>query len=483
MPKIKHKTLYIPVFLLLTVIVVNACRKDTEFISPPPPPPKPKPVPVNTSTLIAYFATLAPNSINSSFWKSVNYHNVTTSNMSTGLYYTVGKYIESDMTGTFSGKSSFNGGADPELVLRAAYDNTNLYILAEWTDNLALSYKSWVWNGPVVVNAAPDSMGWISQHNSDRLAFAFQIDSAYSSSNNAYSFYKSGCATSCHNVPASPGMYPDGGNVDIWEWSKALSAPLGYANDMVASKNGLVHDTGTPTFARNVNGTSDTSGPLYQWNGNTQTIQLPNGTQGVLNPAFYLYEANMTPYTATMQSLKTGDSIYHNTLSGGGQCNSCHGEHGESTLYFQINNDIDLYQNTVSQMEALIPTLSQYSTMQPYWSGLSTTQQNDVLTYVQALIGRIPGNYLQQPTQSAADIQAYDNVSVAAINNTFTSPQSVKFQVLFVRKLNTSNPDDAQFINPTGKSYPFSVALMDNDGKNHIGSQSETITFFENLSL
>jgi hypothetical protein len=55
--------------------------------------------------------------------------------------------------------------------------------------------------------------------------------------------------------------------------------------------------------------------------------------------------------------------------------------------------------------------------------------------------------------------------------------------VLFVRKLNTSNPDDAQFINPTGKSYPFSVALMDNDGKNHIGSQSETITFFENLSL
>ena len=52
-----------------------------------------------------------------------------------------------------------------------------------------------------------------------------------------------------------------------------------------------------------------------------------------------------------------------------------------------------------------------------------------------------------------------------------------KYQVLITRKLKTNNADDIQFDLTANKVYTFGVALMDNDGKNHIGSAKEVLTF------
>jgi hypothetical protein len=57
-----------------------------------------------------------------------------------------------------------------------------------------------------------------------------------------------------------------------------------------------------------------------------------------------------------------------------------------------------------------------------------------------------------------------------------TNHHTTKYQVLLKRKLVTNNADDVQF-NPSQGIYKFGVAVMDNDGKNHIGSTVETLTF------
>ncbi|MCX6185485.1 MAG: hypothetical protein NTU43_00615 [Bacteroidetes bacterium] len=80
---------------------------------------------------------------------------------------------------------------------------------------------------------------------------------------------------------------------------------------------------------------------------------------------------------------------------------------------------------------------------------------------------------------SSADIVAISNVTPTQISNSlFTSTNHhQKYQVLIKRKLKTTNPDDVQFDLNANKNYVFGVALMDNDGKNHIGSVKETLTF------
>jgi hypothetical protein len=51
--------------------------------------------------------------------------------------------------------------------------------------------------------------------------------------------------------------------------------------------------------------------------------------------------------------------------------------------------------------------------------------------------------------------------------------ESTFYRVLLIRQLNTGSADDAQLA--PGGSYPFGVALMDADGRNHIGSTRETL--------
>ena len=440
------------------LVAAWSCEKDY-YLTPPPPPKSDQ-----TATLEASFVNVPPATVNASYWKTADYLKVTSANVSTGQLYTDGLL---NMTGSYNGLASFNNGTDSGgLTLKAAYDKDNLYILAEWTDlDVDASYASWLWKGPVDPKKSDTTGGWTSQRNCDRIAFAFEINSA---SGPAGTFTNTGCAASCHNSGGNMVMHPTSGKVDLWNWNLATSAPMGYARDMVADDASLSDDSGQKVYARNVNGVTDRSGPAFEWDGTTQNVTLPGGQNAILDPAFYLL--NKTPFTG---DIMRGDSIYHR-LSPPGDCASCHGEKGEGGIAGAING---LTYNKKSRA-ALIAGMDVVADMGPYWGSLTSTEKDDIVAYLRGLSG-VPGYYLQTPDGSNADIKTLSNVTPVQIKDAMLPVTNIhtKYQVLFIRKLSTSNPDDAQFDVPVQKIFKFGVALMDNDGRNHIGSAVETLTF------
>lgn len=448
-------------FFILCLLSLDSCRKDSFWVSPPPPPPR---VPNATSTLEATYVTSAPIKVSSAYWKTADYLKINVQDIAKGQLY--GNCLL-NMTGLFSGKSGFNGGIDPNFTMKAAYDDSNLYLLAEWTDSKVNAEDgSWLWNAstdPLKTGVSSD--GWTSQRSNDGLGLAFEITPA---SNNIGVFNNVGCQASCHNDGGGTySMRPDNGKVDIWNWNTAHTNPLGYAQDLVANAAGFANDAGQNMYVRN--GT-DCMGPLYEYNGVQQTVKLPNGQTSILDAAFYLL--NKTSFTGNP---KKGDSLYHKVFFGNqGSCATCHGERGEGGEARSVN-DFGLTKKTRATM---IADMDNESDMVPYWSILNNSQRDDIIAYLRGLAG-VPGYYIQSPTESCADVKAYSNITPIDISNAQSATKNVhaRYQVLLVRKLKTNNSDDIQFDLPANKVYKFGVAIMDNDRKNHIGSAIETLTF------
>lgn len=436
--------------LLMTFI---GCQKE---YFPQPPLPK---VAKQTSTLEASYSPAPSLNINDKFWKQADFLKVTSVDINKGLLYTDGLL---NMTGTYNGMSEFNAGKDPNMIMKAAYDNNKIYVYVEWTDSdLNPQFGSSIWNGHADPLKSDTANDWTSQGNSDRLALAFDISGASSS---AGTFVEKGCAASCHNNQ----MQPATGTVDIWNWSLALSEPLGYASDMVAdATNGLTSDAGQKLSVRNkVDIDDDRSAPAYEWDGTDQTLTRPDGKTTTLDPTFYLL--NKTPF---LGNIKTGDAVYHFV----GTCDHCHGEYGEgggeggdgpafADLAFGGKYSRAMIKNFAS---------SNLHDGHTFFNDVPVSSQDDLIAYIKGLAS-LPGNYLTQPDGSSADIWTVSNINRTKIN--IYSLHTV-YKILLVRNLTTNNSDDAQFTLPEGKSFPFGVALMDNDGKNHVGSLKEILTF------
>lgn len=457
----KHKIMhtikkYSLIMICLSLMVWQSCRKDFTFVPPPPPGPH------CMDTLEAVFVSTPPNTITSAFWSKANYLCVNTTDISKGLLYDYGWL---NMTGTINGLSSFRS-KNPGLTIKAAYDNTNLYILAEWQDTVAdFSYGSLMYNGPADPRKTDTTGGWTYQRNCDHFAMAFEISPA---SSPAGTFSSVGCAASCHGSGATAAMFPTTGSVDLWNWSTAHSAPLGYAEDMVANSTGLSDDAGNKMWTRNIN--VITGGPLYEWNGVTQNVTLPNGSSAILDPAFYLM--NTTPYIGDPHG---GDTVFHKIYPGNADaCATCHGDKGQGGSYGALNS---VALNGTSR-SSLITAMNNQPEMAAYFPLLDSAALVNVIAYIRGLAG-VPGAVLSAPTGSNADIVAISNVTPTIIKNAYSANTNKhnQYQVLIIRKLKTNNADDVQFDLTKSKTYLFGVALMDNDGKNHIGSLKETITF------
>ena len=436
------------------LLLLGACQKDYNYVTPPPK------ISLPSSTLEAWMATTPPNTFTSSFWKTANYLTVSAKDISTGLLYGDGLL---NMTGTYNGLSNFNKGVDPKLTLKAAYDAQNIYVLVEWIDSTVnVSQGTWYYDGNYdPLKATENSTAWTSQKNNDKLAFAFEIASASSGTN---TFSNNGCLASCHGTGSSAVMSPTTGTVDLWSWNLATSAPLGYMHDMNANSAGMSYDLGTPFFARNTTGSTDRSGPKYEWDGTDQTITLPNGTSTNLNPAIYLLNKTVMPGDAA-----NGKLVYY---GGVGKCSDgdCHGD----AMYFPAQKFIAYTRLGMKNR------MNDVTEMSNYWGGLSEVEKDDIVTFIRGLAG-VAGNFLNKPTvgNSNADITALNNVTPAHIGNSLSDATNhhTKYQVLITRKLKTNNADDIQFDAISGKTYNFGIALMNNDGKNHIGSAKEILTF------
>jgi len=132
--------------------------------------------------------------------------------------------------------------------------------------------------------------GWTGQRNSDHIAFAFEIDNA---SSPAGSFSNVGCDASCHSSGGNAQMNPVSGKVDIWDWSLAVTAPLGYAADMIANSDSFSTDAGNRMYVRNINGFTHRSGPAFEWDGSSQNVTLANGQSSIVDPAFYIFNKQL----------------------------------------------------------------------------------------------------------------------------------------------------------------------------------------------
>ncbi len=447
------------------LLVVSACQKDYNYSLPPAPPKAPPKVSEATSTLEAYFTNTPPNTTNAAYWKTANFLNITSTNLSKNFLYGDGAL---NMTGTYNGLTDFNKGGDPKLSIKAAYDHTNIYILAEWYDSTVNpSQSSWLYNGTYDPLKPTESVNaWTSQRNSDKLALAFEIANASSPAGN---FSSVGCQACCHVNGNNTVMSPTSGTVDIWNWNLATSSPLGMLHDMVANSSGLSNDAGTPIATRNNVGSTDRSGPAFEWDGTDQTIISPTAAgskTSLLDPAFYLL--NKIPIIG---SASNGRAVF--TSQG---CGNCHGANGEGG---NGGGPINTMNENKKSRTAFKAAMDNVTDMSDYWGALSASDQDDVVTYLRGLSG-VPGYYLNSTaTGSTTDISVVTNVSPTNISNAMflSTNHHTKYQVLIIRKLKTNNADDIQFDLTTNKVYNFGIALKDNDGKNHVGSAKEILTF------
>ncbi len=454
---LKMKIFFNPKILaILTIILLFTACEKAYF----PQPPRPK-VSIQTADLEASYATTPPITLANAYWKTADYIKVTVGDLNTKSLYPDGLL---NMTGTYNGINSFNNGkTDPNVIMKAAYDDKKVYLYIEWTDNdYSPNLEASILNGPSDPLKTDNPDGWTSQGNSDKVSLAFDISGATSA---AGTFAEKGCAASCHNGK----MQPASGSVDLWNWDLAVSEPLGYAKDMITNATtGLDYDAGTAMMVRNKVIPGDPrSAPMYEWDGSEQRCGRPFGDSSKLDPAYYLYKK-----TAFIGDIVNGDMVYHNETYG---CFHCHGEHGEGDGPTGEGTAFANIGFAAKWSRAGIKDFSGKSehTGFTYWAQVPTNVQDDMIAYMKAL-GSIPGYYLVNPTGSQANIWTVSNVTRGKIN-TF-NPHTV-YKVLLVRDLTNANSDDIQFASPEGKSYPFGIALMDNDGKNHIGSLKQTLTF------
>jgi hypothetical protein len=411
------------VFLMLGIVWMRC----TDYQNEPIKIPKPK-VSEPSATLEANYTTTPPNSISSTYWKTANYLPITAQNIVTGqVPPDDGLY---NVNGTYNGLTNFNQGKNPKITLKAAYDDNNIYVLVSWRDTTYnMSNANWVFNGPADPNKSGSTSGWTSQRSDDRAILSFDMGSS---------------------------------KRDVWTWSLALSEPVGYAIDMI-DNNGIVNsDAGAPSFARNIGGADDRSGPQYQWDEVQQQLTRTPGGLTILDPGYFLFTK-----TNFVGNTLNGDAIFQNT------CAPCHGTHadgnGVNEQAAALNAPGFMNRFTKSAFVTFASASSHDGSVD--FLTLTSAQIDDLFARLKGYSG-VPGYYLQTPTGSNSDVHSLSNVLLAKIDGYNTKG----YTVLLVRALNTGNVDDIVF-NPSIGQYQFNISLSDNDNLNQIGESNNTLTF------
>ena len=391
------------------------------------PPPKPF-VPKASLTLEAAYTSLNPTTINSPFWNTVNFYEVTSTSITTGSISAEDGIFNS--SGTLNGTTSFNGGEDPGLTLKAGYDDSFIYILASWKDKtFNASNNSWFFNGHPDPNKPGATDGWTSQQNDDNIIFEFPIS---------------------------------GSESDIWKWSLSLSEPLGYALDMYKDAGGTDYDAGDRIFVRNAVDPLDfRSGPVYDWDGmDNQTLERnPGPVATILDPAYYLLNTK-----SIVGDAELGDAAF---LSA---CAVCHGNEAEGEEGPPLNARGKFMRLSFAAFQSNVSRGSHDGSS--YYSSLTEEERINLYARLKGFSG-VPGYILQNPTGSNSDISAISNVQLALIDE---KTENTGYSVLLIRPLSTGNTDDIVF-NPLNTPYTFHVFLSDNDDLNKIGEMNIELTF------
>ncbi|GHN00530.1 hypothetical protein WSM22_20190 [Cytophagales bacterium WSM2-2] len=381
-----------------------------------------------TATLEASYTTTQPNSITSPYWKTADYLPIVAQNTVTGQVPADDGLF--NVSGTFRGLLDFNNGKDPKITLKAAYDDNNLYVLISWKDTtFNASSANWIFNGPADPNKIGSTSGWTSQRSDDKLILSFDMGSS---------------------------------KRDVWNWSLALSEPLGYAIDMIDNNGNLSTDAGNKTFVRNIAGANNRSGPQYQWDEVQQELTRAPGGLTILDPGYYL----LTKKNFVGDPV-AGNIVFQNN------CARCHGKNADGNGIDEqaaaLNRPGFMNRYTRSAFVTFASSSSHDGSTD--FSTLTSADIDNLLARLRGYSG-IPGYYLQNPGGSNSDVHALSNVLLAKIDGNNTKGYSL----LLVRALTTGNPDDIIF-NPSVGQYQFNLSASDNDDLNRIGEASNQLTF------
>ena len=409
----------------LTIVISLAGCTYYENESPPKPD-----VSNPTSTLEASYTTTRPNKIGASFWKTADFLAVTPINLVTARVPPVdGLFNASDL---YNGLTDFNNGKKPSIKMKAAYDNDSLYILITWKDTLFNASKAnWLFNGPTDPRKPGSTTGWTSQRSEDAFIFSFDMT---------------------------------GGQRDVWNWSLALSEPLGYAIDRIETSLGIQSDdAGNKSYVRNTVGATNRSGPMFDWDGTEQKFNRIPTAVTVLDPGYYLIN----------KKIFTGDPVLGDVYFQA-ECALCHGTIGDGS---GTTNPVGIRLNKPGQFDRWTrPSLDAFALNASSHEGavhypVAEIDRTNLFARLRGFSG-VPGYYLQNPTGSCSDVRASSNVPLAKIED-----YNVKgYSVLLIRKLNTGNTDDIAF-DPAQKIYNFSFSVTHNDELNKIGINNQQLTF------
>lgn len=413
----------------LTLLVCGCTYYENDPIKFPEPE-----VSNSTETLEASFTTSHPNKLTADYWKTADYLPILPENLITqqvpdedGLY---------NVSGTLDGLSDFNWGKDSKITMKAAYDNDSLYILVSWRDTTYNTSKgNWLFNGPSDPNKAGVTTGWTSQRNEDHFTISFD---------------------------------QGGGKADLWNWSSALSEPMGFAMDMNQNGLSITSDEGNKTYLRNNAGADNRGGPQYEWDEVEQTLQRKPAGFTILDPGFYLLN----------KKAFTGDA-FQGEIIFQAECAGCHGilADGEGTINpvgIRLNVPGQFNRLTRTALDAFASNASSHEGAVHY-QPLTNAQRDDLMARLRGFSG-VPGYYLQNPDGSNADVHAASNILLARINPN-NSPYNTKgYTVLLIRALNTHHADDIIF-DPALSHYAFNFSVSDNDELNAIGEENIQLTF------
>jgi len=260
MKLVKSKLVWVISTIILLLGYVISCTKDDQVLDIPQP--------INSSTdLVSVKVTTAPaiDGTIDALWE-----NAPKLQFSTTVPEVTGDVFR-----------GYTGNIIPSVTLRSAYDNNNIYFLAEWTDpTQSLTRQPWYFD-PATQKWAQESgtftfssSGAITRlpFYEDKLAMLWNINNSVTGWNNGT------CYKSCHTgLPASDGSsrhftnYPTE-KIDMWHWKTVRGGVNGgfqfddqYQNNTYP--NGRFSDAGAGAYTDNkqtlqVNG-STASVPKY----------------------------------------------------------------------------------------------------------------------------------------------------------------------------------------------------------------------------
>ncbi len=336
------------------------------------------------------------------------------------------------------------GPAGPQayVAIKAIYTDTDIFFLIRWTDDSPDEFKDAMFYLGTSVDSLDevcpptlaDERSWVRNpggaYDEDRISIAFEVEPA-GGKLGPYSTF--GCLTACHGLETPRFGRLGYGRLDIWQWLAARTNPVRDLYDRRESAGDPIH--GIPGYLDDL--FTDAFGGLQADPGSPAF--RPNFEEGSDIP-LYVYRERDDPFVRPQDPA--------NCFSEFGE-NPCRKNNGVSPAYIW-REEIGL-------------TFNRFGAC-------------DTLNQAPLPVGTEPRNFLEQD-QVNGWLLTYPRGDRADVHGKALF-ESGRWTLEIGRRLNTGNPQyDVIFKPEEGGSYVFTIAVMDNSGTVHLGSEPQRLVF------